>query len=63
MGMNDSSFYLCWIIYYEIIYLIISLLVSAIMKGTVATKVNYLIQYNSLLMELYCFAINYFAGV
>ena len=64
MGMNDSSFYLCWIIYYEIIYLTISLLVSAIMKGTVAIKVINITNYFlSLLMASYCFVINYFVGV
>ena len=32
MGMADSSFYLSWMIYYEFIYMAISLLVSAILK-------------------------------
>lgn len=39
MGMNDSSFYLSWMIYYEVIYLIISLVVAGIMKGSIAMKV------------------------
>ena len=39
MGMKDSSFYLSWIIWYLIIYLITSFLVSLILKATVFTKV------------------------
>ena len=33
MGMDNSSFYLSWIIYYEGVYLINSLLISAVLKG------------------------------
>ena len=39
MGMHDSSFFLSWFIYYEIIYLITSVLVTLILKGTVFVKV------------------------
>ena len=39
MGMNDSSFYLSWLIYYEIIYFIISLIVSNILNASVAKNV------------------------
>ena len=39
MGMNDSSFYLSWLIYYEIIYFIISLIVSYILNASVAKNV------------------------
>ena len=65
MGMNDSSFYLCWMIYYELIYLIISLIVSAVMKGSVATKViiTYIINLKSQVMDFYFSATNFFAGV
>ena len=41
MGMNDSSFYLSWLIYYEIIYFIISLIVSNILNASVAKNVIY----------------------
>jgi ATP-binding cassette subfamily A (ABC1) protein 3 len=41
MGMNDTSFYLSWIIEYEIIYLIISLIVTGVLKASVFKNVIY----------------------
>lgn len=41
MGMNDSSFYLSWVIWYFVIYLITSFLVSLILKGTVFSNSNF----------------------
>lgn len=35
MGMKNSSFYLSWITWYMIVYTIISLLVSLILKGSI----------------------------
>ena len=35
MGMKDSSFYLSWIAYYLIVYLILALLISLVLKTSV----------------------------
>ncbi|KAL4489354.1 hypothetical protein ABPG72_019009 [Tetrahymena utriculariae] len=35
MGMSDSSFYVSWIIYYFIIYLLCSILISSALKGSI----------------------------
>jgi len=43
MGMSDSSFYLSWIIHYEIIYLIISLFASAFLKISMDLNVFFFI--------------------
>ena len=43
MGMHDSSFYISWIIYYLIIYTIISLLATLILKSSVFPKSNFFI--------------------
>ena len=41
MGMKDSSFYISWILYYLIIYTGISLLVSAILMGSIFNRTDY----------------------
>lgn len=55
MGMHDSSFYYSWIIYYEIIYLITSLLVCLILKGTVFAHSNFLLVLIS--HQLFCWSL------
>jgi len=40
MGMQDSSFYLSWITWYMIIYTIISIVVTLILKGTIYKNSN-----------------------
>jgi ATP-binding cassette, subfamily A (ABC1), member 3 len=41
MGLRDSSFFLSWILWYFIIYLITSVLVSVVLKYSVFTKSNF----------------------
>lgn len=41
MGMNNSAFYISWILYYAFIYTIISLLIAAILKGSVFPNSDY----------------------
>jgi len=41
MGMRDTSFYLSWILYYLIIFTIISLLASLVLKSTIFENSNY----------------------
>ena len=63
MGMSDSSFYLSWIIHYEIIYLIISLFASAFLKISMDLNVFFFYKFNRPHMKLYYFATSFIAGV
>lgn len=42
MGMQDSSFYLSWIIQYFITYTLISLLMAAVLKIAIFKKSDYI---------------------
>ena len=41
MGMSNTSFYLSWIITYEIIYFLISLLISGLLKAKIFNDSNF----------------------
>jgi ATP-binding cassette subfamily A (ABC1) protein 3 len=43
MGMSNSSFYLSWIITYEIIYFLVSLMVAGLLKARIFRNSDFLV--------------------
>ena len=41
MGMDNTSFYLSWILWYMLIYLVAAILITIILKTSIFEKVNF----------------------